>query len=157
MGSTNSWSGNILQFFLRTLWDEKEMLTFLFSCKAKETSLNMNLLWVSPAIPMISTVNLWRLAITERPCFVFYFLFFFGHSCSIWKFPDQGLSPSCSCTLRHSCANDRSLTCCSGAGIEPRPPQRQAGCLTLCITVRTPRETILRWVVTNNKTWKGFN
>ena len=38
------------------------------------------------------------------------YLYFFGLIHSIWNFPGQGLNPSCSCNLCHSCSNTRSLT-----------------------------------------------
>ena len=37
------------------------------------------------------------------------FFFFFGHSHSIWKFPGQGLNPSCRCDLHNSCGNAKIL------------------------------------------------
>ena len=49
---------------------------------------------------------------------------FFGCTCSIWKFPIQGLNTSCSCDLRHSRGNARSLTHCTRLGIEPVPQQQ---------------------------------
>ena len=52
-------------------------------------------------------------------------LFFFGGcSCSIWKFPGQGLNQNHSCNLCHSCSNAGSLTHYGGPGIEPIPPQQ---------------------------------
>ena len=41
--------------------------------------------------------------------------FFLGHTCGIWKFPGQGLNPSCSCDLCCSCSNARSFTLASAA------------------------------------------
>ena len=34
-----------------------------------------------------------------------FFFSFYGHTCSIWKFPSQGSGWSCSCELRHSHGN----------------------------------------------------
>ena len=55
----------------------------------------------------------------------FFFFFFYGHTHSIWKFLDQGLNPSHSCDLCHSCSNAGSLTHCARPGVEPALPQRQ--------------------------------
>ena len=71
------------------------------------------------------------------------FFFFFGHTLSIWTFPGQGLNPSQSCKLHHSCSNTRSLTHCAGLGIKPMPPQRQARSLTHCATAGTLKLNIL--------------
>ena len=70
--------------------------------------------------------------------FFFFFFFFFGCHQGIWKFLGQGLNPSQSFDLGHSCSNIRYLTHCAGLGIKPVPPQRQAGSLTHCATVGTP-------------------
>ena len=40
-------------------------------------------------------------------------IFFFPHSCSIWKFSGQGSNQGWSCDLHHSCSNARSLTYCA--------------------------------------------
>ena len=53
-----------------------------------------------------------------------FFLSFFSCICGIWKFPRQGLNPSHSCNLHHSCSNIRSLNHCTRPGIEPMPQQR---------------------------------
>ena len=44
------------------------------------------------------------------------FFFFYDCTCGIWKFLAQGLNPSHSCHLHHSCSNARSLTHCTGPG-----------------------------------------
>ena len=46
----------------------------------------------------------------------FYFLFFSGLTCSIWKFQGQGLDPSWSCGLCHSCSSAGPLTHCATVG-----------------------------------------
>ena len=54
--------------------------------------------------------------------FIFYlFIYFFGHTCSIWTFPGQGSNLSHSCNLRHSCGNAGSLIHGPGPGTEPKP------------------------------------
>ena len=68
-----------------------------------------------------------------------FFFFLFGCPHSIWKFLGLGLNPSPSCNLCHSCNNDRSLTHCTGLGMEPVPPQRQANSLNHCATAGTPQ------------------
>ena len=58
-----------------------------------------------------SNCRLYSLAMLDL---VFFFLFFFfGSTCSIWKFPGQGSNLSCRCGLRHSCSNTGSLTHCA--------------------------------------------
>ena len=59
----------------------------------------------------------------------YFFLFFQGHTCSIWKFPGQGSNESCSCqpmqiqalsaTYTTAHGNTRSLTHWVRPGIEP--------------------------------------
>ena len=44
------------------------------------------------------------------------FTFFFGHSCSMWKFLGQGSNLSCSCDLGHGCGIAGSLTHCAIVG-----------------------------------------
>ena len=39
-------------------------------------------------------------------------IFWGGQTCSMWKFPDQGLNLHCSCNLYHTRSNSGSLTCC---------------------------------------------
>ena len=41
--------------------------------------------------------------------FFFIFFFFYSHTRGIWKFLGQGLNPSWSCDLLHSCSNARSF------------------------------------------------
>ena len=50
-----------------------------------------------------------------HPTLVIIFFFFplFNRTCGIWKLPGQGLNPSCSCDLHHSCSNAISLTHCT--------------------------------------------
>ena len=43
--------------------------------------------------------------------FFFLYFFFFGHICSMWKFPGQRLNPCCSHNLCQSCGNIACLTC----------------------------------------------
>lgn len=43
---------------------------------------------------------------------VFFFLSFYGCTHGQWKFLGQELDPSCSCDLRHTCSNPRSLAHC---------------------------------------------
>ena len=66
------------------------------------------------------------------------FKFFYSHAHGKWKFLSQRSNPSCSCNLRHSCENARSLTHCARPEFEPVPPQRQSRSLTCCATVGTP-------------------
>ena len=40
---------------------------------------------------------------------LFLFSIFYDHTCSIWKFPGQGLNLSHSCALQNSCSNARSF------------------------------------------------
>ena len=56
--------------------------------------------------------------------FCFFIFFFLSYICSIWRFPRQGSNLSCSFDLRHSYSNTRSLTHCTGPGIELMPSQR---------------------------------
>ena len=51
--------------------------------------------------------------------------------------PGQASNLSQSCDLRHTCSNAGSLTHDVKLGIEPAPPQRQAGSLTHCATAGT--------------------
>lgn len=51
----------------------------------------------------------------------FSFLFSSGHTCGIWKIPGRGLNLSCTCHLRHSWSNTRSLTQGASRGIKPEP------------------------------------
>ena len=44
------------------------------------------------------------------------FFSFYGHTHSIWKFPGQGLNPSHSCKLSHSCCNAGSFNTLPWAG-----------------------------------------
>ena len=43
-------------------------------------------------------------------------IFFYGCTHDLWKFPGQGLNPSLSCNLCHSCGNTGSLTHCTTVG-----------------------------------------
>ena len=49
----------------------------------------------------------------------------------------QGSNLSYNCDLCHSCSNPRSLTHCTGPGIETAPPQRQQWILTHSTTAGT--------------------
>lgn len=60
---------------------------------------------------------------------VFFFLLFFGCTCSTWKILDQGFNPSCICNLCHSYADARFLSHCAGLGIKAAMLQRRAGSL----------------------------
>ena len=55
------------------------------------------------------------------------FLFVFGHTHGIWKFPSPGINFE----LQPSCGNTRSLTHCTRAGVKPAMPEtsRIASCL----------------------------
>ena len=53
----------------------------------------------------------------------FFFFFFNGWVCGIWKFLGPGSNLSHSCSLHHSCGSVGSLTLCAGLGIEPGPQQ----------------------------------
>ena len=68
---------------------------------------------------------------------------FFGRTCSIWKFPGQGLNLSCSCDLYLD-----PLTHCARREIKPMPPQKPKPTtirfLTHYTTAETPRHSILR-------------
>ena len=68
----------------------------------------------------------------------FFFFPFFSHTWGIWKFPSQGWNLSHICNLHHSCGNTRSLTHCSGLGVELAMPQKQAGSLSHCAIAGTP-------------------
>ena len=48
---------------------------------------------------------------SRRVFFLFFGFIFSPCTWALWKFPDQGSNLSCSCDLRHSCGNARSLTC----------------------------------------------
>ena len=50
--------------------------------------------------------------------FSFFFFYFYGYTHSLWKFPGQGLNPSC------TCSNAESLIHCARLGMEPIPPQQ---------------------------------
>ena len=63
--------------------------------------------------------------------FFYFFCFFQGRTCSIWKFPSQGLNLSCSWGLRYSHSNARSLTHWVRSGIKPAASQRQHQVLNL--------------------------
>ena len=76
----------------------------------------------------LSQAQLQIIAYSEMPGMLF-LSFFNDHTCGIWKLPGQGLNLSQSCNLRHirhSCSNAGSLSYCTGLGIEPALPQRQA-------------------------------
>ena len=45
-----------------------------------------------------------------------FFVFWGGHTQHMWKFPGQGLNPSCICDLCHRCSNSGSLTYCTTVG-----------------------------------------
>ena len=76
--------------------------------------------------PRTKNFNFGDLPCLPRIIFSFYrlcfFLFFNGHTCSVWKFLGQGLNPSCSCDLCHNISNTRDLTPCTGLGIKPESP-----------------------------------
>ena len=44
---------------------------------------------------------------------LFIYLFIFGCTCGMWKFPGQGSNPYHNSDLSHSSDNARSLTCCA--------------------------------------------
>ena len=70
--------------------------------------------------------------------------FFNGHTRNIWRFPCQGVNPSNSCGLSHSCFKARSFNALCWSGIKPALPQLQAtvaGFLTHCAKVGTPWNT----------------
>ena len=67
-----------------------------------------------------------------------FFFFFFVCTCSLWKFPGQGIKSSCSCGLHHSCSVAGSLASWAGPKVELMVPQRQARSLTHCATAGTP-------------------
>ena len=81
----------------------------------------------------ISSVPSWAhdsiLTLLPLQCWINYkhsmeFLFvFYGRTHGIWKFLDQGLNPSHSCDLCHSCGDAGSLTHCTRRRIKPAPPQ----------------------------------
>ena len=56
--------------------------------------------------------------------YLFYFILLSTPTAYIWKFSDQGLNPSHSFNLYHSCSNTGSLNHCAGPGIEPTCQQR---------------------------------
>ena len=69
---------------------------------------NFHMLWVQPK------KNYGKVYI--KFTFFFSFFFFLSCPCSIWKFPGQGLNPSHSHDLHHSCGNTRSSTLCTTVG-----------------------------------------
>ena len=96
--------------------------------------------------PRTKNFNFGDLPCLPRIIFSFYrlcfFLFFNGHTCSVWKFLGQGLNPSCSCDLCHRCSNTgsfhplhwaRDQTCTSVA-----TGATETGFLKHWITVGTP-------------------
>ena len=96
------------------------------------TSLEVRLSWSSKHfLPCLGTDRL----LVFMPAFFFFFCFFFpfkassspslspspssfffGYTCSIWKFPDQGRNLTRSCDLCRSRGNPGSLTQCDGPG-----------------------------------------
>ena len=67
-------------------------------------------------------------------------LYFYGCTCGIWKFLGQGLNPSHSCDLSHSCGNIRSfLIHCTGYGPLASSVTQAApvGFLSHCVTAGT--------------------
>jgi len=78
----------------------------------------------------------------------FLFFFFKGHTHRNGsKFLGQGLNPSHSFDLCHSCSNPDPWTQCARLGIKPTPPQQpqatEVGFLTYCTTSGTPRISFL--------------
>lgn len=71
-----------------------------------------------------------------------FFFFFPSRTRGVGKCSGQGFIPSQSCDLRHSCSKERSLTHCSGLGIQLAPLQRQVGSLTSCATAGTPDDRL---------------
>ena len=83
----------------------------------------------SDIISIAHTINLGLTHTIMTSHFFPFFLFFFFNGCTqgIWKFTGQGLNPSLSSDLRHSCGNAGSH--CTRPGIKPtflqwsKPPQ----------------------------------
>ena len=93
---------------------------------------------VSICVALVPEVNLYTFGFLGL-CFLA-LLFFFGRTCSIWKFPGWGLNLSCICDLNHSFGNAGSLTHCARPEIEPAPRHHRdnAGSLTHWGTAGTP-------------------
>ena len=91
------------------------ILTSPYSTRYTSTPLHVNLL--TPCLLSYLRPSLWTLSDTTLKISEFlssssFFL--------IWKIPDQGQNPSHSCNLCHSCSNVRSLTHCTGQGLNPQ-------------------------------------
>ena len=73
---------------------------------------------------------------------VFFFFLFYGCTCGVWKFPGQGLNPSHSCDLCHSCSNVEFFNPLCWAGdwtcAFTVPWAGTIGFLTHCTTAETP-------------------
>ena len=68
-------------------------------------------------------------------------IYLFSCTCGIRKFPGQGLNPSHSFSLHHSCSNAGALTHCTSQGSNPCHHKDNTGFLTHCATAGT-----LRWL-----------
>ena len=81
--------------------------------------------WVRPGIEPTSSWIPVRFLTCWATMRTHVFFFFFGHTGSIWKFPGQASSVSCSCYLHHSYSDTGSWIHCAGLGIGSALPQRQ--------------------------------
>ena len=72
---------------------------------------------------------------------------FFGHTHSIWKLPGQGLNPSHSCDLCHSCSNTGSFNPLHWAGYQTHTSTATLAAavrsLTHCTAAVTPEAGLL--------------
>ena len=72
-----------------------------------------------------------------------FFFFFYGHTCSTWKFPGQGLNLSHSCNLHCSCGNTASFNTLHRVGeliyVSAATWAAEVGFLTYFIAAGTPK------------------
>ena len=67
----------------------------------------------------------------DRPPITLYFIYsILADTHGMWKFPGQGLNPSCSCDLHYSCSNTGSLIHCARQGTNLCHRLDNAGSLT---------------------------
>ena len=76
--------------------------------------------WEAPFFITATQFSTVRLFYITNPLhmdiYLFLFTYFYGHTCSLWKFLGQRLNPSHSCDLHHSCSNARSFNSLHQAG-----------------------------------------
>ena len=71
--------------------------------------------WDAVSIPVlgIPSTKGWPKKVVIVSYFPIFNYYYFGHTCNMWKFPGQVLSPSDSWRLSRSCGNVGSLTRCT--------------------------------------------